>query len=118
MGTYHEVFGVGDRRKPFGRVVVVGFVDGQVDHETVGCGSVPVFFADFEQDWIAGADDLDRSAAALAQPHSLGHEDGLTESSSPSTWVLVFQDWTSLRSAAHEPSSLSRSALGEPGSAV
>ena len=60
-------------------VLVVCFVDGEVDHESVGCGAVPVFLVGFEQDAVAGADDLDRAAAALAQADALGDKDGLSE---------------------------------------
>src|SRR3954464_4148761 len=64
-------------------VLVVGLVDGEVDHEPVGCGAVPVFLVGFEQDAVAGADDFDGSAAALAQADAFGDEDGLAE------WVAV-----------------------------
>ena len=35
-------------------VLVVAFVDGEVDHESVGCGAVPVLFVGFEEDAVAG----------------------------------------------------------------
>ena len=56
---------------------VVAFVDGEVDHEPVGGGAVPVLLVGLEEDAVAGADDLDGSAAALAQADALGDEDGL-----------------------------------------
>ena len=57
----------------------VAFVDGEVDHEPVGCGAVPVLLVGLEEDAVAGADDLDGSAAALAQADALGDEDGLAQ---------------------------------------
>src|SRR4051794_19334557 len=60
-------------------VLVVGFVDGEVDHEAVACGAVPVFLVGFEQDAVAGVDDFDGPAAALAQADAFGDEDGLAE---------------------------------------
>src|SRR4051812_30123923 len=50
-----------------------------MDHEAVGSGAVPVLLVGLEQDAVAGADDLDGAAAALAQPDALGDEDGLAE---------------------------------------
>ena len=37
-------------------------------HEPVGCCAVPVLLARLEEDAVAGTDDLDRAAAALARP--------------------------------------------------
>ncbi|MEO7617004.1 MAG: hypothetical protein ABIS86_23715 [Streptosporangiaceae bacterium] len=58
-------------------MVGVAFVDGQVDHQPVRCGAVPVILVGLEQHAVAGPDDLDRSAAALAQTDPFGDEDGL-----------------------------------------
>src|SRR3954451_1735884 len=60
-------------------VIGVGFPDGDVDREPVRCRAVPVLFVGLEQNAVAGADDLDRAAAALAQADALGDEDGLAE---------------------------------------
>jgi hypothetical protein len=38
-----------------------------------------VLLVGLEQDAVAGADDLDRAAAALAQADALGDEDGLAQ---------------------------------------
>ena len=60
-------------------VLVVALVDGEVDHEPVGCGAVPVLLVGLEEDAVAGADDLDGSAAALAQADAFGDEHGLAQ---------------------------------------
>src|SRR3954453_15788769 len=71
---------VGDGGPPVHDVVVgVGLVDGQVDHEPIGGGAVPVLLVGLEQDAVTGADDLDRAAPALAQAYALGDEDGLAQ---------------------------------------
>ena len=46
-------------------------------HESVGRGAVPVILSWFEEDAIAGPDDLDRAAAALAATDSLQDVDRL-----------------------------------------
>ena len=45
-----------------------------MDHEAGGCGTVPVLFVGLEEDAVTGADDLDGSAAALAQADAFGDE--------------------------------------------
>jgi hypothetical protein len=60
-------------------VLFVAFVDREVHHEAGGCGAVPVLFVGFEEDAVTGADDLDGSAAALAQADAFGDEDGLAQ---------------------------------------
>src|SRR5215207_6328712 len=62
-----------------GRVVVVDLVEGEVDHEAVRCGAMPVVLVGLEEDAVAGADELDRATAALAEADALGHVDGLAE---------------------------------------
>jgi hypothetical protein len=64
-------------------VLLVGFVDGEVDHEPRGRCAVPVLLVVLEQHPVAWADDLDRPASALAQADAFGYEDGLTQ------WVAV-----------------------------
>ncbi len=57
---------VGDVLAPAGLGSFVagdGFDDGQVGHEVVGCGAVPVPFAGRGADDVAGADFLDLAAA-------------------------------------------------------
>ena len=44
--------------------VLVGFLDGDVGHEPVGGGAVPVLLAGLDVDDVAGADLLDVAAAA------------------------------------------------------
>jgi len=46
----------------------VGLLHGGVDHEAVGGGVL----AGLEEDAVAGADNLDRAALALAEPETLG----------------------------------------------
>src|SRR3954454_2992667 len=71
---------VGDGGQPVDDGVVgVGLVDGQVDHEAVGGGPVPVLLVGLEQHAVTGPDDLDRAASALAEPDALGDEDCLAE---------------------------------------
>src|SRR5207244_7541845 len=64
------------------------FVDGEVNHEPVGRGAVPVLLVGLEQHSVTGPDDLDRPAAALAQADALGDEGGLAQ------WVTVPVDQT------------------------
>jgi hypothetical protein len=74
------VFLVGDGSEPVDDVVLfVAFVDREVDHKAGGCGAVPVLFVGLEEDAVTGADDLDGSAAALAQADAFGDEDGLAQ---------------------------------------
>jgi hypothetical protein len=54
-----------------------------VDHEAVRGGAVPVVLAGLEEDAVAGADDFDRPACALAESGALGDVDGLA------VWVGV-----------------------------
>jgi hypothetical protein len=48
-----------------------------VDHEPVRSAAVPVVLVGLEEDAVAGPDDLDRAALALAQADALGDEDRL-----------------------------------------
>jgi hypothetical protein len=50
-----------------------------VGHEAIGRGAVPVVLAGLEEDAVAGADDLDRAALALAEADALGDEDVPTQ---------------------------------------
>lgn len=56
---------------------LVDFLDGDVDHEAVGCGAVPVVLAGLEIDPVAGADFLDGPTFVLAAADALGDADGL-----------------------------------------
>src|SRR4051794_33210340 len=56
---------------------LVDLLHGDVEHEAVRRGAVPVVFAGLEEDAVAGADDLDRPALALAPADALGDEDRL-----------------------------------------
>src|SRR3954453_19931125 len=67
-----DVLAPGDRA-----AAVVVLLHGDVSHEAVGRGAVPVVLAGLEEDAVAGADDLDRSALALAEADALGDEDRL-----------------------------------------
>ena len=62
-----------------GAARVVGLLHGDVDHEAVGGGAVPVVLAGLEEHAIAGADGLDRPTLALARADALGDEDRLAE---------------------------------------
>src|SRR5207247_2852237 len=75
-----DVFVGGDVAPPHdGTAGVVGFLDGQVGHEALRGGAVPVVLAGLEIDAVAGADDLDGTAAALAAADALGDVDRLAE---------------------------------------
>ena len=60
-----------------GLPVLVVLLHGDVGHEPVRRGAVPVVLAGLEEDAVAGADDLDRAALALAEADALGDEDRL-----------------------------------------
>ncbi len=69
---------VGDVLAPGdGAAGLVGFLDGDVAHEAVGGGAVPVVLSGLEEDPVAGSDDLDRAVLVLAQADALGDEDRL-----------------------------------------
>src|SRR5215218_11492208 len=69
---------IGDVLAPGDRVaVLVVLLHGDVDHEAVRRGAVPVVLAGLEEHAVAGPDDLDRPALALAEPRALGDEDRL-----------------------------------------
>jgi hypothetical protein len=57
--------------------LVVDYEHGDVRHEAIRRGTVPVMLARLEEDAVAGADDLDGTAAALAEPDALGDPDRL-----------------------------------------
>src|SRR5918993_1942274 len=69
---------VADLLAPMGDgVLVVDLVDGDVDHQPVRGGAVPVPLVGLDVDAIAGADDFDRSTPTLTQPDALGDEEAL-----------------------------------------
>src|SRR5215204_1757611 len=77
-GPTAAVLLVGDVLAPGdGAAGLVVLLHGDVDHEAVRRGAVPVVLARFEEHTVAGPDDLDRSALALAQADALGDEDRL-----------------------------------------
>jgi hypothetical protein len=49
-----------------GAALVIDLLHGEVGHEAVGCGAMPVLLGGLEEDAIAGPDYLDRAAAPLA----------------------------------------------------
>ena len=59
--------------------VLVDFEHREVGHEAVWRGAVPVIFVGLKENAVAGADDLDRSASALAAADSLEHVDRLPD---------------------------------------
>jgi hypothetical protein len=77
---------------------------GDVGHEAVRGGAVPVVLAGLEEDAVAGADLLDRAALALAEADALGDEDGLARPSTlyePARCVL-FRPTASFLSTAED----------------
>ena len=70
------VLGVGDVVSPCG----VAFADGQVGHEVVGGGTVPVPFPCGHENAFAGPDGDDRLAAATGPSFALGDVERLGHS--------------------------------------
>src|SRR3954447_24425703 len=69
---------VGDVLAPcHGAAGLVVLLHGDVGHEAVGRGAVPVILCGLEEHAVAGADRLDRAALALAPADALGDEDRL-----------------------------------------
>jgi hypothetical protein len=60
-----------------GATPLVDLLHRYVGHEAVGSCAVPVILSGLEEHAVAGVDDLDLSAAALAEPDALGDVDGL-----------------------------------------
>ena len=74
------VFLVGDLFAPVGGRLIAGVLgEGEVDHESVWGGAVPVLLVGLKEDAIAGADLFDRPAAALTAADAFGDEDRLAE---------------------------------------
>src|SRR5690242_4462263 len=72
------VLGVADVLAPGGVVALLVDVEHrEVGHEAVGCRAVPVLLSRLEEDAVARADLLDRSATALSPADALDHVDGL-----------------------------------------
>src|SRR5436305_1229734 len=61
-----------------GTPALVVLLHRDVDHEAIGRGAVPVVLTGLEEDAVAGPDDLDASALALAQADALRHKDRLS----------------------------------------
>jgi hypothetical protein len=76
--TLRSVLLVGDVPAPRHRGAgLVELVHGDVGHEAVGSGAVPVVLAGLEEHAVAGAENLDRAALPLTPADSLGDEDRL-----------------------------------------
>src|SRR3954454_3382687 len=79
LGRRGAVLLVGDVLAPVdGAAGLVVLLHGDVEHEAVRGGAVPVVLTGLEEDAVAGADDLDGAAFALAEADALGDEDRLT----------------------------------------
>src|SRR4051812_24370286 len=77
-GPVARVLLVGDVLAPGDRAAgLVVLLHGEVSHEAVRGGAVPVVLARLEENAVAGADLLDRPGLALAQADALGDEDRL-----------------------------------------
>src|SRR3954447_23495474 len=61
-----------------GAARLVVLLHGDVGHEAVGGGAVPVVLTGLEEDPVARPELIDRPALALAEPDALGDEDRLT----------------------------------------
>src|SRR3954462_5783562 len=61
-----------------GAARLVVLLHGDVGHEAVGGGAVPVVLTGLEEDPVTRPELLDRPAVALAEPDALGDEDRLT----------------------------------------
>src|SRR3954453_13651339 len=69
---------VGDVLAPrHGAAGLVVLLHGDVGHEAVRGGAVPVVLTGLEEHAVAGTDDLDGAALALAEADALGDEDRL-----------------------------------------
>jgi hypothetical protein len=80
VGASAVVLVVADVVAPVGGgVLVVDLVECEMDHQSVGGGAVPVLLVGLDVDAVAGLDDLDGAAAALAQADALGDEQALSE---------------------------------------
>jgi hypothetical protein len=60
-------------------VLVVDFVEREVNHQPGGGGAVPVLLVGLDVDAVARADHFDRAAAALDQSDPLGDEEALSK---------------------------------------
>src|SRR4051812_8295252 len=77
-GPVARVLLVGDVLAPGDRAAgLVVLLHGDVDHEAVRRGPVPVVLTGIEEDAVAGADLLDRAAFALTAADAFGDEDRL-----------------------------------------
>jgi hypothetical protein len=77
---FGQVLLVADLLSPLGvGAVVAGFMEREVGHERFRCGPVPVIFVGIEAHGVAGADHLDRTAAALRKPDAFAYVDDLSE---------------------------------------
>src|SRR4051794_28707441 len=66
---------VGDVLAPGDRAaVLVVLLHADMDHEAVRRGAVPMILTGLEEHAVAGSDDLDGAALALAESGTLGHE--------------------------------------------
>src|SRR3954471_87027 len=86
LGAFAELLRLGDGAVLFvadvvapggGDALLVDLDHGEVGHEPIGIGAVPMVFAGLEEHAITGPNDLDLPAAALTPADSLGHVDGL-----------------------------------------
>jgi hypothetical protein len=59
--------------------LVIDLLHGEVGQEAVRGGAVPVLLAGLKEHPVAGSDDLDRPAAALAEADTFRDVDGLAE---------------------------------------
>src|SRR5579884_1201040 len=77
-GRRRRVLLVGHVRAPGRRLpLIVHLLQGEVGHEPVRCGSVPVVLLRLEEHPVPGPDHLHRAAPPLGQADALGDEDGL-----------------------------------------
>ena len=70
---------VGHMFHPFDDLAVEFFLNGDVGHGCLWCGSVPVLFVGREPDDVAGANLLNRAAIALSPAEAGGYDQGLAE---------------------------------------
>jgi hypothetical protein len=69
---------VGDVLTPGdGAAGLIVLLHGDVDHEPVRGGAVPVVLSRLEEDSVAGPDDFDRAVLVLTQADAFGDEDRL-----------------------------------------
>src|SRR6185312_11008546 len=73
------VLGIAYRLEPLHRAAFAALLDGEVGHGGGGCGAVPMLFACWNPNHVAGMDLFHRSAGALGPAAASNDDKGLTK---------------------------------------